>query len=81
MHASPRPHCPTCRAEIVVSDGALSDALPHAAAGLPRYFPFCSQRCKMVDLGRWFNEDYKITRPIQSSDIPDSLPADGDEGE
>jgi endogenous inhibitor of DNA gyrase (YacG/DUF329 family) len=22
--------------------------------------PFCSERCKLVDLGRWISEDYKI---------------------
>lgn len=22
--------------------------------------PFCSQRCKLIDLGAWANEDYKI---------------------
>ena len=24
------------------------------------YRPFCSKRCADIDLGRWFNEDYKI---------------------
>ncbi|NLI30139.1 MAG: DNA gyrase inhibitor YacG [Nitrospiraceae bacterium] len=22
--------------------------------------PFCSERCKMIDLGRWAKEDYRI---------------------
>lgn len=22
--------------------------------------PFCSKRCREVDLGRWFGEDYKV---------------------
>lgn len=22
--------------------------------------PFCSERCRMVDLGKWFEEDHKI---------------------
>jgi endogenous inhibitor of DNA gyrase (YacG/DUF329 family) len=22
--------------------------------------PFCSERCKLVDLGKWASEDYKI---------------------
>ncbi|MCK4886075.1 MAG: DNA gyrase inhibitor YacG [Planctomycetes bacterium] len=26
-----------------------------------RYFPFCSERCKLVDLGAWFDCEYKIT--------------------
>ena len=27
------------------------------------YRPFCSRRCADVDLGRWFNEDYRIPAP------------------
>ena len=23
-------------------------------------YPFCSQRCAQIDLGRWFNQDYAI---------------------
>ncbi len=25
-----------------------------------RYRPFCSERCKMVDLGRWLSGDYRV---------------------
>ncbi len=25
-----------------------------------RSFPFCSDRCRLVDLGRWLGEDYRI---------------------
>ena len=28
--------------------------------GRARYRPFCSARCKMVDLGRWFHEEYFV---------------------
>jgi len=28
------------------------------------YFPFCSKRCKMVDLNSWFTGDYKISDEI-----------------
>lgn len=31
--------------------------------------PFCSVRCQMVDLGKWFDEDYKISEPLR----PDHL--------
>ena len=31
--------------------------------------PFCSDRCKMVDLGKWLGEDYKIVEPLR----PDHL--------
>jgi endogenous inhibitor of DNA gyrase (YacG/DUF329 family) len=26
--------------------------------------PFCSARCKDVDLGRWLGEEYRISRPM-----------------
>lgn len=27
--------------------------------------PFCSSRCKMVDLGKWLGEDYRISEPLR----------------
>jgi len=30
----------------------------------PPSFPFCSRRCKLVDLGNWLGEEYKISEPI-----------------
>jgi len=39
--------CPTCKKE-----------LPWVAE--QRYKPFCSQRCKLVDLGDWATEAHKI---------------------
>jgi len=24
------------------------------------FFPFCSRRCRMIDLGRWLGEAYRI---------------------
>lgn len=27
--------------------------------------PFCSNRCKMVDLGKWLGEEYKISEPLR----------------
>jgi endogenous inhibitor of DNA gyrase (YacG/DUF329 family) len=26
-------------------------------------FPFCSERCKLIDLGNWSAEKYKISAP------------------
>jgi uncharacterized protein len=40
------PTCPICRK-------------PAAARG-EQAFPFCSARCRLVDLGRWLDEDYRI---------------------
>ena len=28
--------------------------------------PFCSQRCKVIDLGAWANEDYRIPAPAEA---------------
>jgi endogenous inhibitor of DNA gyrase (YacG/DUF329 family) len=25
-----------------------------------RWRPFCSERCKLADLGRWLSEDYRV---------------------
>lgn len=34
------------------------------------YRPFCSQRCKLIDLGQWATESYRI--PVdQSKDKPE----------
>ena len=39
---------------------------------LPRLYPFCSDRCKMIDLGRWFNEEYTIDRDLTADEAPES---------
>jgi endogenous inhibitor of DNA gyrase (YacG/DUF329 family) len=44
--------CPTCR-KPVAKDAARPSKL----------FPFCSERCHLVDLGRWLGEDYRIPGP------------------
>ena len=31
--------------------------------------PFCSERCKMIDLGIWASEGYKIPAPITAEDL------------
>jgi endogenous inhibitor of DNA gyrase (YacG/DUF329 family) len=36
------------------------------------YRPFCSRRCADIDLGRWFNESYRL---------PDKTPAEGEDSE
>jgi uncharacterized protein len=42
--ADPVPLCVYCRREPVE----------------PRWRPFCSERCKLADLGRWLSEDYRV---------------------
>lgn len=43
-----RPRCPTC--EMLV-DVQMAE----------KFLPFCSQRCRFVDLGRWLNEEHRLT--------------------
>jgi uncharacterized protein len=35
--------------------------------------PFCSERCRLVDLGRWFNEGYGLA--VESEGEPDAPPS------
>lgn len=42
--------------------------------------PFCSPRCQMVDLGRWFGGAYAISEPLRPEHFgdADNPPADRD---
>lgn len=51
--------CPTCRTKVV-KDPAHPNKLSN------KLFPFCSERCHLVDLGRWLGEDYRIPGPTVS---------------
>ncbi|WP_037586060.1 DNA gyrase inhibitor YacG [Stenoxybacter acetivorans] len=31
-----------------------------------RFRPFCSERCKLIDLGAWINENY----PLKAEELP-----------
>jgi tRNA threonylcarbamoyladenosine biosynthesis protein TsaE len=31
-------------------------------------FPFCSDRCRMADLGQWFREGYRTSRAVEQDD-------------
>lgn len=48
--------CPACGKHFVWS-GRMDEA-----------FPFCSKRCKMVDLAAWFNEEYRISMSLTGDD-------------
>jgi endogenous inhibitor of DNA gyrase (YacG/DUF329 family) len=43
--------CPSCKKKIKKEKN--------------KYFPFCSQRCRLADLNKWFNEDYAISEEPQ----------------
>lgn len=36
-------------------------------AGAP-HAPFCGTRCRDADLGRWFSEAYRVSRPVEADD-------------
>jgi uncharacterized protein len=41
--------CPTCRTLVL---------------RLSEHFPFCSDRCRLIDLGKWASGGYVISTPI-----------------
>lgn len=51
--------CPTCGKTFEVMDLAEAPS-----------FPFCGERCKLVDLGRWLDGDYVVPEGTASSDAP-----------
>ena len=74
----PRRHitlnCPTCRGVVARED---------------EFFPFCSDRCRLIDLGKWASGAYKISSPVLDPDLiedqpssrsDDKSPGDDDDG-
>jgi uncharacterized protein len=59
------------------------NTVPCATCGSPCEFfakpvgPFCSERCQLVDLGRWFAEDYRISEPLRPDHFADFEDWDG----
>ena len=50
--------CPTCGKPIEWTEAA-------------RWRPFCSERCRLIDLGEWLNENHRIS---DSTDAPSDDP-------
>lgn len=44
-------------------------------------FPFCSERCRLIDLGRWASEDYIIEGNTPPSELRTSEAEASDEAE
>lgn len=62
-----RVKCPTCRREIDWSDAPFK--------------PFCSERCRMIDLGAWLSEQRSIPGEPLPEEAPKAAPeADEHEG-
>lgn len=51
------------------ADWAPCPVCAKAASVHTAEFPFCSPRCKMIDLGRWLDERYVISRPLEQRDL------------
>ncbi len=45
--------CPTCRKVVLRTDPE---------------FPFCSERCRLIDLGKWASGGYVISTPVNQAD-------------
>jgi endogenous inhibitor of DNA gyrase (YacG/DUF329 family) len=54
--------CPICKKAVKSAD---SD------------FPFCSERCRLIDLGKWASGGYVVTSPLQDTS-EDELSSDAD---
>ena len=48
-------NCPTCKQWTQWEDNPFR--------------PFCSERCRLLDLGRWANEEYRVPVQEESPDI------------
>ncbi len=45
--------CPICKKPVPLSEPEL---------------PFCSKRCRLIDLGKWADEEYRIPGPLKDFD-------------
>jgi uncharacterized protein len=52
--------CPSCKTIVLASD---------------EDFPFCSDRCRKIDLGKWASGAYRISSPILDPDVLEDLEA------
>jgi endogenous inhibitor of DNA gyrase (YacG/DUF329 family) len=57
--------CPTCGRQLADADEVRG------------FRPFCSERCRAADLGKWLDGGYRIESPISEEDLDQGLPTDG----
>ena len=53
--------CPTCRTLVAVGD---------------ENYPFCSERCRLIDLGKWASGSYVISTPVTDPEKLESIATD-----
>jgi hypothetical protein len=60
-------NCPICRKPVKSTDAD---------------FPFCSDRCRTIDLGKWASGDYVISSPVTDAEeeLRESNPEDEEGG-
>jgi hypothetical protein len=46
--------CPICKKEVAIDDPNM---------------PFCSDRCRIIDLGNWASEKYVISAPATPNEL------------
>ena len=56
MTAHPMARCPVCRRRFPADES--------------RPMPFCSERCRQVDLGRWLGEEYALPCDPEAEEEP-----------
>ncbi|MGE5608642.1 MAG: DNA gyrase inhibitor YacG [Bacillota bacterium] len=59
--------CPICKRPVEESERTKPETC----------YPFCSERCKLIDLGRWLGGKYQI--PCEGEDAPEVRPPRRDE--
>ena len=65
-----KPRCPVCHRIVKV--------LPREQAEGAQFFPFCSRRCKLVDLGAWLDADYKMVSKLHPQESSEPLDTSSD---
>ncbi len=50
---------------IEIAGGATCSICGKAVSTDSAAAPFCSNRCRMADLNRWFRGDYSVSRPLE----------------
>jgi uncharacterized protein len=64
--------CPTCKRTI--------DGNSPAATAAATFRPFCSERCRLADLGSWLEGRYRIGGPLEDEDLDQGPPPGTERG-
>jgi endogenous inhibitor of DNA gyrase (YacG/DUF329 family) len=54
--------------------------LPVLDADAP-HRPFCSPRCKSIDLGSWLDGSYRMSRNLEEEDLDGGVPRNDDDSQ